>query len=243
MATEKSRFETFGSALKDVVSALRDSVLFLLFLLLLFSPETVKSRLYDAGFTKGSIGGFDWEAQIKSDAEQTKTVGQTVDRANENYGKLIERLSELEMRVTDPTVRATVKNIADVAETSRTDLAGANSAIRRSLAVQQQIVAKISPAKVAESGWILLGKVTEDKSAWSSGSPQTIGPTTPRPIPGTKLTIRDDVYIRATGPSNTRASAPILGAVKAGDTVEVTDIDYSHAKPWGWFVWAKVKRS
>jgi seryl-tRNA synthetase len=242
MGTEKGTLEAFGTVLKDVVSALRDSVLFLLFLLLLFAPSTIKERLNAAGFTKGSIGGFEWEAQIKSAAAETKTVGQTVDQASDNYDKLIERLSALEKQVTDPAVKATVKDLGDVAEVSRTDLKTADRALKRSLATQQQIVAQISPSSVADVGWIFLGKVTQDTSAWVGGRPQTVGSTSARPAPGTILTVRDDAYLRADGPSAARASAAILGVVKVGDTVEVIDIDYSHAKGGGWFVWAKVRR-
>jgi seryl-tRNA synthetase len=225
-----------------VVSALRDSVLFLLFLLLLFAPGTIKTRLADAGFTKASIAGFEWESQIKSAAAETRTIGQTVEQAGDNYDKLIERLNTLERQVTDSTVRATVKDIGEVAEASRTDLSTADRALKRSLATQQEIVAQISPSSVAESGWIFLGKVTEDKSAWASGRPQTVGSATARLSPGTPLTVRDDVYLRADAPSAARASAAILGVAKVGDTVEVVETDYSHARGGGWFVWAKVRR-
>ena len=241
MATEKSKLETYGAVTKDVVSALRDSVLFFLFLLLLITPTTIQKRLVSAGFTKGSIGGFEWEAQIKSAAEETKTVGQTVGQANENYSKLIERLSELEKKVTDRTVRAELKSIGDVAETSRAELMTADRALKRSLATQQQVVAQIASSVVPDSGWMFLGKVTEDKSAWSVGSPQTVNSTSVLLPPGSTLTVRDNAYLRADGPSSARSSAAILGVVKVGETVKVDELDYSHAKGGGWFVWAKVR--
>ncbi|MFL5494591.1 MAG: hypothetical protein ACJ8DC_09445 [Gemmatimonadales bacterium] len=242
MAPEKSRLEAFGAILKDVVSALRDSVLFLLFLLLLLTPGTIKARLADAGFTKGTIGGFEWEAQIQSAANQTKSVGQSVGQATDTYDKLIERLNELEKQVTDPAVRATVRNIGEAAQVSRTELTTADRALKRSLATQQQLVAEISPSAVADSGWIFLGKVSDDKKGWASGLPQTVTGASPQPSAGNKLTVRDDVYLRADGPPAARASAPILGVAKVGDNVEVVDTDYSHARGGGWFLWAKVRR-
>ena len=243
MTTEKGTFETFGAVTKDVVSALRDGVLIILFVLLIFAPTTIKDRLVSAGFTKGSIGGFEWEAQIKSAAEQTKTVGNTVGQATENYSRLIERLSELEKKVTDPTVRAEVKNLGEVAETSRAELTTADRALKRSLATQQQVVAEIASSPVADSGWMFLGRVNEDKSAWYVNSPQTINPTPAPPSLGARLTVRDDAYLRADGPSNARASAAILGVAKVGETLRIDEVDYSHAKGGGWFVWAKVHRS
>lgn len=238
----KSRSETFATVLKDVVSALRDSVLFLLFILLLFAPATIKERLVAAGFTKGSIGGLEWEAQAKSVADQTKSVGQSVEQANVNYTKLIERLDEVEKKITDPLIKSEVKSIGNVAETSRVALDVAGQTIKRSLAVQQQAIAQIAPSAVADSGWVFLGKVTENKTSWVAGSPQTVN-AAPLPVSsGTTLTVRDDIYLHADSSPSTRSSAAILGVVKVGDNVEVIDIDYSHAKGGGWFVWAKVRR-
>lgn len=243
MTNEKSKLETFGAVLKDVVSALRDSVLFLLFLLLLFAPATIKERLVSAGFTKGSIVGLEWEAQVKSVADQTKSVGQSVEQANEGYVKLIERLNEVEKKITDPSIKSEVKSIGSVAEASRGELASAGQTIKHSLAVQQQVIAEISPSSVANTGWIFIGKVTEDKAAWATGAPQTVNPTI-APIPsGARLTIRDDVYLHADSSPSARSSAAILGTFKVGDSVEVIDVDYSHAKSGGWFVWAKVRRN
>lgn len=243
MATEKGWLETFVAVLKDVVLALRDSVLFILFLLLLFAPTTIKDRLISAGFTKGSIGGFEWEAKIRSAAEETKAVGQTVGQATENYSKLIERLSELEKKVTDPVAKAAVKNIGEVAETSRAELTTADHALKRSLATQQQVVANLDSSAIADSGWMGIGKVNEDKMAWSVGSQQTVSPTTLPISQGAKLTVREDAYLRADGPSNARSSAAILGVAKVGDALQVVEVDYSHAKGGGWFVWAKVRRT
>lgn len=243
MVTEKGRLEIFGTVVRDVVSALRDSVLFILFLLLLFAPTTIKDRLVTAGFTKGSIGGFEWGAQIQSAAEETKAVGQTVDQATENYGKLIERLSELEKKVTDPTVKAEVKNIGEVAETSRAELTTADRALKRSLATQQQVVAEIGSSVVTESGWMFLGKINEDKTAWSAGSPQTVRPAPVPLVQGVKLTVRDNAYLHADGTSNARSSSAILGVANVGETFTVDAVDYSHAKGGGWFVWAKVRRN
>ena len=242
MAGEKSRAEVLGAALKDLMTALRDSVLFLLFVLLLFAPATIKDRLVAAGFTKGSIAGFEWEAQIRTATETTKSAGHTVVQAAEDYDKLIERLAALEKQVTDPKVRSEIKGLEAVATSSRTELASADQAIKRSLAAQQQIVTQIAPASVADAGWIYLGKVTEDKTAWAAGAPKTVRTPSPTVATGDKLTVVDDVYLRGDTASSSRSSAPVLAVAKVGETVQVLDLDYSHAKGGGWFVWAKVRR-
>ncbi len=242
MADETHPIQAVCAVAKDVVSVLRDGVIFLLFILLLFAPGTINKRLTEAGFTKGSVAGFEWEAQIKSATETTKTAGQTVVQAAENYDALIERLAELEKRVTDTSVQSALKSIGAEAATSRAELATADQAIKRSLAVQQQIVTQVAPAAVADTGWLFLGKVNEEKTAWAPGSPQTVNATDPALPRGTKLVVRDDVYLRGDAPANARASAPVLAVGKVGDTMEVLAVDYSHARGGGWFVWAKVRR-
>ncbi len=243
MATAGSKVEIFGTVIRNLVSALRDSVVFLLFVLLLFTPGTIRDRLVSAGFTKGSIAGFEWEAELKSAAEQTKSVGQTVEQASENYEVLIERLNSLEKDVTDPIVRESVKKIEKVANESRTKLQAADRSVRHSYAVQQQIVAKVNPAAVTTAGWLYLGKVTEDKKAWTKGSPKHIRTTRPELSSGTTLTLKDDAYLRERGKSKVYARGRILGVAKEGDTMKVIELDYSHARGGGWFVWVKVQRA
>jgi hypothetical protein len=242
MSEATSRTQTVVGVLKDVVAALRDSVLFLVFLLLLCSPGTVNERLTQAGFTKGSIGGFEWEAQIKTATETTKSAGQTVAEARESYDQIVERLGAIESKISDPALKSEIKDLGAVATNSRSELASADLAIKRSLVAQQQIVTQIRPSAVEDSGWIFLGKITEDKNAWMPGSPQTVQSAEPDLPQGTALVVRDDVYLRGEAPSHAHASAAVLAVARVGETVEVLSVDHSHARGGGWFVWAKVKR-
>lgn len=231
------------SKIKDLVSTVRDLLLLVVFILLLTMPKFINDRLVAAGFTKGSIAGFQWETQLKSSTEQTKAAGETVQRANENYSDLVARLNDLEHKVTDPTVKNEVKSLGQAAEKSRLDIETADSTLKRSLATQQQIFASIAPSSVADTGWIFAGKLTEDKTAWDPTDP----PPTISPVPlsfsvGMKLTVRDDVYLRGDAPTNAHTSAPISGVARVGDQLEVLAQDLSHFRRGGWFVWLKVRR-
>jgi hypothetical protein len=242
MTDEKSRLEQFSVVLKDVVAALRDSVVFLVFVLLLVTPSTINQRLAAAGFTKGSFAGIEWQAQLKASTEQTKTVGQAVSQADDNYKGLIERLGELEKKVNDPSLKASIGGIGEQAQAFQKQLMVADKAIKHSLSAQQQFVEQVSSTSVPDSGWVYLGKVTEEKNKWAPGSPQTVSAVDPLLKPAAVLTITDDAYLRADGPSNSRSSAPILAVLKAGQMVRAVEVDYSHAKGGGWFIWAKVQR-
>ncbi len=242
MDSTNSRWEVFGGVVRNLVSALRDSVLFLLFLLLLLTPDTLRNRLENAGFTKGSIAGFEWQTTLESTAAQTKTIGQTVEQANEDYQTLIARLHALETQIQDPGLRDTVKGIEQEAEASRQSLTHADRVIRQSLSTQQQLVKKITPSAVIETGWIYIGWTTEDKKQWANGSRFTTDASSPQLARGTTLTITDQVYLHEDGPALGRAKAKILGVFDRGDTVRVMNWDYSHAKKGGWFLWANVVR-
>src|SRR4051794_40372653 len=107
MASDSSGVASVSSVVKDVISTLRDSVVFLVFLLLLLAPGTIKERLHAAGFTKGNIAGFEWQAELEKAAEQTKSAGQSVEEVAKNYDELLARIAELEKNVTNPAVKAT----------------------------------------------------------------------------------------------------------------------------------------
>lgn len=235
--------QTFSAGLKDVVTALRDSVVFLLFVLLLLTPETIRARLEAAGFKRGSIGGLEWEAEVKAAVQETKAVGEKIETAQDNYDEIVHRLGELEARVTDPQLRADVRALEASAKSSATELSAANRAVRSSLVAQQALVSKVDPGSSERAGWIYLGKVDEQKTGWTSGSPETVTAARGLPVQGSMLSVVDDVYLRADGDALQRSSAPILGAIKRGAQVEVLELDYSHARGGGWFVWAKVRAS
>jgi hypothetical protein len=244
-ATEaENAVNVFGTLVKNAVAALRDLVIFALFVLLLVSPATIKERLERAGFQKANIAGFEWQAEgLKTAAEQTKSAGQQVEQASKEYEALLGRLKELETKVTSPEAKAAVRAINETAVQSKEQLESADKVLKRSLATQQDIVAQVSPGSVAAAGWVYLGKISEDKSQWIEGSPKTVQAVPPQDLRGAKLAVRDDVYIRADSSQSARSSAAIVGVAKVGETLQVNEVDHSHARGGGWFVWAKVRRA
>lgn len=242
MANEKSKLERLSSSLKDMVSALRDSVVFLLFVLLLLSPTTVKDRLIAAGFTQGNIGGLEWQGQIKQSAEQTKAVGEVVSKADDHYVELIDHLAELEKNVNNPSTKKTLSSLSADAKASLNELLAADKAVKQSLSTQQAIVESVAPSTVADHGWLYLGKVSERKDQWEPGSPVSIAAVAPTIAVGAKLTIRDDTYWRTESSASEHTDAPILSVAKVGTVVDVDAVDYARAKDGGWVMWIKAHR-
>lgn len=237
MPVEKKPVERFSALLKDLVSTLRDGILVLLVLLLLLFPSTIKNRLVEAGFTRGNFGGLEWEG-----IEDTKKVGQAVSQADSNYQELIDRLAELEKQVNDPDVKESLSDLAVEARASREKLTVADKTIKRSLSAQQAMIQSGEPRAITEGGWIYLGKVDENRNEWAPGSPVTISAPAEVIQRGTRLTITDDAYWRADSEPGKHASAPILSVAKTGTVISIDEVDYSHARGGGWFVWIRAHR-
>ncbi len=241
MAEESNKLQTFSASLRDLVSSLRDMVIFLLFVLLLFAPTSIKNRLEAAGFTKGSIAGFEWEAQVKSVAETTKAAGVSVSQAKESYEQLISKLGELEKTVSDPAVQSEIKSLGLVANQSHSDLTHVDDAIKRSLVSQQALYAKADLPPVPESGWMYLGVVDQDKGAWKVRAPEVIGKLNPVINAGETLHLGDNAFLRGDAEPGRFNLAPVLGVRSRGEILEVTKVNYAPAKIGGWVVWVKVR--
>lgn len=237
MSDEKKPVERFSALLKDLVSTLRDGILVMLVLLLLIFPSTIKNRLVEAGFTRGNFGGLEWEG-----IENTKKVGQAVSQADDNYQELIDRLAELEKQVNDPEVKESLSDLAIEAKASRATLDVADKTIKRSLSAQQAMIETSESRTITEGGWLYLGKVTENRNEWAPGSPVTIAPTSAAIQQGTRVTVTDDAYWRGDSEPGKHASAPILSVAKVGTVINIDEVDYSHARGGGWFVWVRAHR-
>lgn len=228
--------------LKDLLVVLRDGLILLVFVLLHFFPAKVNQVLTQAGFTKGTIAGFTWERELEASSEQAKGAGQAVALVEGKLTGLAERLEDLDRRAADPSLKRSLRELSQEVQTSQQEAQAANRAVKSSLLAQQRIIEQVAPAALETTGWLYLGKVAEDKSAWAPGHPATVAPTDPSLNPGTRLRIRDDVYLRGEVASGSRSSAPVLGVLRVGETAEVLQVDYSHAKAGGWFAWVKVRR-
>jgi chromosome segregation ATPase len=84
---------------KGVVSIVRDGLITLILILLIMMPATVNKSLVSAGFVKGSIAGFEWEAvreNVENNNEKLGVATSTIDSLQEQLGKTQAALSESE---------------------------------------------------------------------------------------------------------------------------------------------------
>ena len=80
--------------LKGIISIVRDGMITLVLFLLLLVPACVNQRLIDAGFKKGNIAGFEWEAAVKENNEKLFTAAATINSLQGQLSKTAVALKE-----------------------------------------------------------------------------------------------------------------------------------------------------
>lgn len=227
---------------KDFIALLRDSIIFILFLLILFFPKTINNSLSNAGFIEGEIAGFTWKNQIKESNDKTKIVGQTVSDLENKLTTVKSKLDSFSTASKDTNVKKQIEKLSIAIDKSEAKANEANRLIKSAINSQQQIGEKVGISQPPTIGWIYLGKLNQKKSAWTKGSPISIENIDPNLTTGKVLTIKDLVYLRSDSNNGIFSSAKILGVIAKGETVEVIEWKYAHSIIGGWYVWTKVKK-
>jgi cytoskeletal protein RodZ len=99
---------------KDLVALLRDLVLFVLALLLLFFPATLNNVLTNAGFEEGSFVGFKWKPKLlNSDAALQEAQALITDLREQNE-KLSRALADAQSELNDPALKEKLAKLQEV---------------------------------------------------------------------------------------------------------------------------------
>jgi hypothetical protein len=228
---------------KDCLAVAREALLVAGFLMLLLLPERFNGLLERAGFTKGSLLGFEWEKAIKASSDQAKGAGDAISQVEGRLKDFVAQLEALDKKTTDPNVRSAIASISRDVQASLQETAKADRAAKSSLLTQQQLIAQVTPASSTEvAGWMYLGKTDGPEGRWLSGSPETIETVPTSALkPGARVRARDDVYLRADSASGQHNEGRVLSVLSRGQEVEILAIQYP-SRPWGAAAWAKVKR-
>jgi hypothetical protein len=228
---------------KDALAVLREALLVVGFLMLLFLPERFNGLLERAGFTKGSLLGFEWQKVIKESTDQAKGAGDAISQVEGRLKEFDDRLRSLDRQSSDPRVKAEIASLSREVQASLQETGRADRAAKSSVLTQQQLIAQVSPTTLDATGWMYLGKASAAGGPWLPGSPETIETVSPDALkPGARLRARDDVYLRADPRTDQQhADGRVLSVVSRGREVEVVSVDYP-TRPWGVAVWAKVNR-
>jgi hypothetical protein len=229
---------------KDCLAVAREALLVAGFLMLLLLPERFNGLLERAGFTKGSLLGFEWEKTLKASTDQAKGAGDAISQVEGRLKDFVAQLEALDKKTTDPNVKSAIASISHDVQASLQETAKADRAAKSSLLTQQQLIAQVAPGSSTEAaaGWMYLGKTDAPDGKWLSGSPETIESVPTSALkPGARVRARDDVYLRADSATGQHNEGKVLSVLSRGREVEILSVQYP-SRPWGAAAWAKVKR-
>jgi hypothetical protein len=228
-------------SIKGTVALLREILIVGGILILIISPKAIKRTLKEAGIK--SIAGIEFIEDLEKSSNETKKAINDISVLRDSLDILKVKLAEAIDQSNDPDTKKELASIQSTIKTTTEKADNLGENLRNSFSRQEQLIDQYgsSAKRKKEIGWIFLGKTDENQKVWDEGNPKTIAKVALPLQSNTLLKITTDTYLRED--SNTQKSrADILSVVKEGETVEVVDVDSSHAIGGGWFLWAKIKR-
>jgi hypothetical protein len=81
---------------KGIVSIVRDGLITLILILLIAVPAAVNKSLIRAGFVKGNIAGFEWQAAVEDNNQKLTEAATTIVSLQDQLGKTQTALNESE---------------------------------------------------------------------------------------------------------------------------------------------------
>jgi hypothetical protein len=220
------------SGIKDFFTLVKDLFVGVLVGALLLWPAGLNDRLKEAGFTKGTFGPLTWQAsETAQNVSEAKQDVQDVTGAMEN-------VTADPKYANDPRL----KQVLDKLKTSEANITSADSTLKTAVAQQQGTAApQQASQQPAASGWIMLGRIDENRQKWVTANINVPVGSSYAVSPGQEFQLAETVYLRSESIAGQRAAGAINSVVQSGTKVKVLQVDnQSHALAGGWFVWAQV---
>jgi hypothetical protein len=221
------------SIFKDFFTLVKDVFVGLLVAALLLWPARLNDKLKAAGFTTGNFGVLSWSAQ--STAQNVSQAKQDVQDGTNG----LEALANDPKYAKDPRVRDILAKL----KTSEANITSADATLKTTVAAQQSAAQPATAtAAPAVEGWILLGRIDQNKKQWVTENVNVAGGKSYSAAVGQEFELSEAVYLRSASSPGQRATGAILSVLPAGSKIKVLELDdqSSHALGGGWFVWARV---
>ena len=126
---------------KDFIALLKDAVLLCFFLLLIFFPSFFNGILQKAGFTEGSIMGFNWKQKALESKEVADSSQKLATLANMQLEQIQKRMDSQATRlavVGQTSSDTSVLHIAKAIDVSQKQLIQSSFALKKNIAFQNE---------------------------------------------------------------------------------------------------------
>lgn len=125
---------------KDFLSVSRDTILLLLFLFLIFFPNTINRILVNAGFTEISVMGATWKQKAldsKQLADSSRLLAETAGTQMEEMQNRLDSISKKLVAIAQSTNNPEVHKIAAAIDSSKLKLMLNSSFLKKSTQAQK----------------------------------------------------------------------------------------------------------
>jgi len=231
---QKRNIENFRS----FFALIREVLIVVAIIMLVVFPPSIKSILDKAGIK--SFAGFEFRDELKESQLETLNTIAEVEMLQDSLEVLKDKLEEAISQADDSQTRENLENIKYTIDATSQQAMSVDNNLKSSLIKQDDLLSRISQDTKNLEGWAYLGKVNERKDKWENGQPETILSVKLPIATGTTLTFKTGTYLRSDNQKQ-KSKAEVVSVVKSGEKVNVLEVEYSHAKGGGWFIWAKVR--
>jgi hypothetical protein len=235
---ENIRSITFLS--REIFSSIRDLFIFALLAMFIFAPSKMKAVLIGAGFTSIDYAGVRWEAQTASAKRQTSLAANQMAQIQADNQKFEDQLQSLARIAATTPQRAAIEKLSADARASANRIQTAKDTLTHSLAVQDAALRQADAKAATRAGWLVLGQITGDGSAWAPGAEKAVDANWPLAA-GARVIVDSDANIHADPAGDQHTEGSVVGAIRAGEEVKIDQLDLQSSGPAGGrTVWARV---
>ena len=237
---------------KEALTIIRDLFLAVLFIGFLFFPKHLNKALSNAGITSINGGVFQWQPKVKQAASQNASAAQDTSDAVSTLQDVKADLQTIAGTSPSAATKQAITEATSKIDGTLNSLDKANTTLASSYLTQQSLLqsagtgttSSSEPAAPALEGWVNVGRSDAKGQFWATPPQPKIDAGSPYLKAGQTITFTSDLFVRGDKPAGGHFNqGTMLGAVRAGTTAQVLEVEGSHARKGGEFVWVKIRTS
>lgn len=235
---------------KELLSVIRETLVIAAVLFLLIFPSQVGQWLWAHGVQKIDVAGTTVSLeQFKTTRAALNAVQDVLTTVQQTPGSPPSAAlppSPAPAAPAAPPVAALSEPAAERAATQAlSSLQTLADQLSTTLATQVQAISQQNPSILPHTGWLYLGTLNTQKSAWREGVSPTVRASWPVK-PGDVLTLGSDTNLHKDSLPSDRPMAPIISVLPLGTKVRIEALDIARPVPPGdhfapgYRAWAQV---
>ncbi|MCC6370572.1 MAG: hypothetical protein IT236_06195 [Bacteroidia bacterium] len=228
--------------IKEILASLRELILILVFIMVLFAPKLVNTILNSAGFVQGNIMGFEWKSKVDSLNKNSRDMGTLVSQiSDQRIPNISSAIESLEKKIKDPALKDTLMTIKMQLSDIQVATKQADDIIQQSI-IQQEHFTPEKEIFTVQNGWFYGGHVKDNKKEWMKGAAKNIESNEPPTAKGASVKLNSDTYLRKDTDGGFYTKSPVISVLEKDAEFEVQEIGYTKALKGGYFIWIKVQK-